>query len=278
MTKFDEFYSSHAGKAWDKYGKESTVSVPQVVEPFAGQCVSLIKTYLYWLFGDRVKASYGNAIDYWTGRNGSGILDLCEVVTDPKDGDICISQADPTFGHIFIYKGGQAFTQNCCSNPKATLYPLSWNGPILGILRPKELEAKEDFKPIQDGGKNALYRLYNHHNGDHVYTLSLAEANKLKKAGWSYEGIAWTVPDSGSEVHRLYHDGKHHYTMDKTEIESLLRFGWKDEGIAFHSSGSKPIYRLYNPNSSAHILSASRKEHDALTKAGWHCEGQDLKW
>lgn len=66
--------------------------------------------------------------------------------------------------------------------------------------------------------------------------------------------------------------------MSEKERDGLMDLGWKDEGIAFYSSGSRPIYRMYNPNSGGHILTAAKREHDALTKAGWYCEGQDLKW
>lgn len=137
MSKFDDFYNSHVNRAWDKFGKEYSGTYPQNVSPFGGQCVSLIKTYLYNLFGDKVLDSYGDAIDYWTGRNTSGILKLCSVVNTPQNGDIVVSAgSDPRYGHIWIWKDGQAFTQNCESNPKARLCPVSWQGTIYGYLRP----------------------------------------------------------------------------------------------------------------------------------------------
>lgn len=278
MSKFEDFYRSHVGKAWDKYGNEVKISLPQVVEPFGGQCVSLVKTYLYWLYGKKVKASYGNAIDFWTGRKTNGILELCDVVDKPRNGDIIITDADPTYGHIFIYKDDRAFTQNCCANPRATLYPLSYNGRILGVLRPKGIEVKKENSAITNAGKQALYRVYNPNSGDHVYTLSLHEAQYLRDRGWSYEGVAWTAPESGADVWRLYCKGQHHYTASVHERDALIAMGWINEGPAFKSSGSRPIYRLYNPNSGAHLLTARAKEHDALTAAGWKCEGQEIKW
>lgn len=148
MTKFDNFFNYANGKAWDKYGNRSYISEPQTVKPFGGQCVSLIKTYLLYLYGNKVKDSYGDAKDYWTDRNWNGILDLCTVVGDLKNGDIVVSSgSDPRFGHIFIYKDGQAFTQNCANNPKATLYPLTWQGSIIGILRPDVLVQNYDLIP-----------------------------------------------------------------------------------------------------------------------------------
>lgn len=143
MSKIDEFYKYAAGKAWDKYGKYWNVSSAGTASTnFAGQCVSLIKTYLYYLFPGKVKDSYGDAKDYWNNRNSNGILDLCSVASTMKDGDIVVSTgSDARYGHIWIYYQRQAFTQNCAGNPKATLYPLSWQGSVVGILRPKITDA-----------------------------------------------------------------------------------------------------------------------------------------
>lgn len=284
MSKFDEFFKTHNGKSWDKYGYEFLGSYPQVIEPFAGQCVSLIKTYLIYLYGrNKVKASYGNAIDYWKGRNSNGILELCEVANNPKNGDIIITDADPTFGHIYIYKDDKAFTQNCCANPKATLYPLRINGKIIGVLRPKALieeskPSKPKPEPIKEGKEGSVYRLYNMNNGDHMYTLDINEANALKTAGWTYEGVAWVSPKEGKPVYRLYHKGQHMFTDDEKEKDNLVKRGWTLEKVAFMSGGSHPIYRMYNKGNGAHVFSADSKEHNALTKAGWSCEGQEMRY
>ena len=140
MSKFDDFYNYAKGKVWDTNGNQSSSTVVQWYNPLAGQCVSLIKAYLKYL-GYGVKA-YGNAIDYWRNRNSNGILSICNVVSTPQNGDIVVSAGgDPTYGHIFIYYNGQAFTQNCCNNPRATVYPLSYQGAIYGYLRPKCLVA-----------------------------------------------------------------------------------------------------------------------------------------
>ena len=149
MTKFDTFYNYSKGKAWDKYGKSWNVAYATGGDcNFAGQCVSLVKTYLLYLYGNKVKDSYGDAKDYWYGRKYNGILDLFNEASDLKNGDIVVSTgSDARYGHIFIYKDGQAFTQNCCNNPKASMYPLSWQGTITGILRPKVLISNFDLIP-----------------------------------------------------------------------------------------------------------------------------------
>ena len=136
MTVFDNFYAYAKGKVFDTNGNVSNSTVVQWNGSLAGQCVSLIKAYLKY-GGYGVKA-YGNAIDYWTNRANNGILNICDVVTSPQNGDIVVSAGgDARYGHIFIYCNGQAFTQNCCNNPRATLYSLSYQGTIYGYLRPK---------------------------------------------------------------------------------------------------------------------------------------------
>lgn len=136
MTVFDNFFAYAQGKVFDTNGNQSNWTTVNWNWAYDGQCVSLIKAYLKY-GGCGVKA-YGNAIDYWTNRANNGILNICDVVTSPQNGDIVVSAGgDPKYGHIFIYCNGQAFTQNCCNNPRATLYPLSYQGTIYGYLRPK---------------------------------------------------------------------------------------------------------------------------------------------
>ena len=136
MTVFDNFFAYAQGKVFDTNGNQSNWTTVNWNWAYDGQCVSLIKAYLKY-GGCGVKA-YGNAIDYWTNRANNGILNICDVVTSPQNGDIVVSAGgDARYGHIFIYCNGQAFTQNCCNNPRATLYPLSYQGTIYGYLRPK---------------------------------------------------------------------------------------------------------------------------------------------
>lgn len=139
MSKITDFYNSHVGKVWDKWGKEWNISTSQIDGAYAGQCVSLVKTYLYYLFGNDVNGSYGDARSYWDDRYNNGILNLCDIVSSPQDGDIVVTTAYPptTSGHIYIYYHGQAFCQNYAGNPHAELEPIAYQGTTLGILRPK---------------------------------------------------------------------------------------------------------------------------------------------
>lgn len=122
-----------------------------------------------------------------------------------------------------------------------------------------------------------MYRLYNRSTGQHLYTLNVGERNHLSTVGWIYEGIAWQAPNSGQPVYRLYNpnNGDHHYTMAQSEINFLTPLGWRYEGLSFFSGGSKPIYRLFNPNETigTHHYTLSSAERDSLTPLGWRYEG-----
>ena len=128
--------------------------------------------------------------------------------------------------------------------------------------------------PVQT---NAMYRLYNPNSGEHFYTASSTERDKVKKAGWHYEGIGWQAPKSGTPVYRLYNPnaGDHHYTLNANEKNNLVKVGWRYEGISWYSGGSKPLYRLYNPNAKAgsHHYTLLQSERNNLIKAGGRSEG-----
>ena len=132
------------------------------------------------------------------------------------------------------------------------------------------------IKELPLGPDHSVYRLYNPNSGDHLYTLSIDEARGCRNAGWTYEGVAWIAPKEGDPVYRLYAEGRHIFTSNPDEKKNMILQGAADEGIAFRSSGPIEIWRMYNPNTGDHVLTASREEHDALSKAGWYCEGQKL--
>lgn len=141
----------------------------------------------------------------------------------------------------------------------------------------KEMAFEEKPVPIERE-PGWVYRLYNEATGDHLYTQNFTEVKSVVDAGWLLEDDGgWKAPDQGLDVYRLYSDGKHTYAY-QSEAQALEKTGWRNEGVAFRSGGSNPIYRLYNPNSGAHVLSINRKEHDALSHLGWYCEGQEMKY
>ena len=147
--------------------------------------------------------------------------------------------------------------------------------------------AKGTFKiSKKDSGSTTstvtMYRLYNPYTGEHLYTSSEAEIENLKNAGWNNEGYAWTVPSSGTEVHRLYNPyapgGDHHYTTNTAEVEMLKAAGWSYEGVAWYSADEKTgvkVYRAYNPyaTTGTHHYTINASEIKSLEAAGWKAEG-----
>ena len=125
-----------------------------------------------------------------------------------------------------------------------------------------------------------MYRLYNPNSGEHFYTASTVEMDRLVTLGWIYEGSAWTAPSkSHTPVYRLYNKnaGDHHYTSSLKEKNALVSYGWKDEGIGWYSDDEQTVavYREYNPNEAAcnHNYTPSLKEHTTLVSYGWRDEG-----
>ena len=128
-------------------------------------------------------------------------------------------------------------------------------------------------------GSLAIYRLYNQYSGEHLFTTLVNEYTTLVGLGWTYEGVNWGAPESGTSVYRLYnqYSGDHHYTSDANEYATLGSIGWTQEGEAFCSDDGKstPVYRLYNPYASSfyHHYTTDANERDTLVGIGWEDEG-----
>lgn len=183
-----------------------------------------------------------------------------------------------------IYEDGLYSTQVTTSDfsPKSGLYDCVYNVHCYAVLKDGTMEFINSTTFNMTGHEyRNMYRLYNPNSGEHFFTLSGVEQEKLVSLGWKYEGIAWKAPTSGTPIYRLYNPnaGDHHYTGSEAEKNNLVKAGWKYEGIAWYSapsSNGKPLYRLYNPNctgAGAHHYTASTTERDNLVKAGWKYEG-----
>lgn len=125
------------------------------------------------------------------------------------------------------------------------------------------------------------YRLYNPNGGggQHLFTTSAAERDRLIKAGWREEaGSGFST--SGTAIQRYYNpnNGDHMYTINPTEQSTLKNAGWKYEGVAGYASGSgKTTYRLLNPNTGTHTFTSNPAEVAKLVAAGWKKEGTAWK-
>lgn len=123
-----------------------------------------------------------------------------------------------------------------------------------------------------------VYRLYDKTRGEHIYTANEVEKAALLDAGWVDEGVAFkTELACGKPVYRLYNPnegGMHFYTINADERDGLVEAGWTYEGVVFCSSGTTPVYRVYNPKSASgeHHFTTLESEVDDLTALGWNDE------
>lgn len=126
-----------------------------------------------------------------------------------------------------------------------------------------------------------VYRLYLPKTGEHLYTTDANEKQTLyEKYGWGYEGVGWYATSSGTAVYRLYHPilQNHLYTTDTNEVKVLTtKYGWQEDNGGkplYYSSGSVPIYRVYNASANGmHHLTTDVNEYATLPKYGWKQEG-----
>lgn len=107
--------------------------------------------------------------------------------------------------------------------------------PFQGTIHDTQA-ANEHSKQVE------MYRLYNPNTGEHFYTASMGERNSLITSGWTYEGIGWNAPKSGTPVYRIYNPntGDHHYTTNISERNMLVHRGWRNEGVGWQSGGTIP--------------------------------------
>lgn len=129
----------------------------------------------------------------------------------------------------------------------------------------------------------AIWRLYNHWDGDHLFTTDQTEYDHLATIGWTQEGVAWRSPSSGNAVYRLYnpYSGEHLYTRNASERDSLVSIGWNYEGVSFYTQngGGSPIYRLYNRwlTVGTHLYTVDETERANLVRLGWQDEGESFR-
>ena len=191
-----------------------------------------------------------------------------------KEGRQGSAEFDPKY-----YKAANADLQNAFGNDWTKYYK-----HYVDFGKKEGRAATGDTSALfADSEPTAMFRMYNPNSGEHFYTSSENERNKVASAGWRYEGVSWSAPSkSASPVFRLYNPnaGDHHYTQSANERDQLVSAGWNYEGIAWRSddAGTTPLYRLYNPNarSGAHHYTASTKEKDKLVSLGWRYEG--ISW
>ncbi|MDR0614813.1 MAG: hypothetical protein LBF82_02495 [Lactobacillales bacterium] len=147
--------------------------------------------------------------------------------------------------------------------PISTLNPSSWS--------------MSSGVPSLDEETLEVFRLYNHNNGMHHYTMSRGEVVFLASLGWRDEGVAFRCSAGGVPVYRLYNpnSGIHHFTINANEKDALVLAGWQYEDIAWYAqlAGIVPVYRIYNPTNGEHVWTTNPAEVENAVAHGWSDEG-----
>lgn len=107
------------------------------------QCWDGYAFYMQWLgYPYAHCTATGGAQDIWAQRASNGMLNSCDVVSSPQDGDIVIwgSNMGGGYGHVAMYYQGKYFGQNQGSSAGSNGGPfnlLSIGTAPIGIFRPK---------------------------------------------------------------------------------------------------------------------------------------------
>lgn len=133
IATIDEFIAYAQGKVFNSQGNVMNINYVQTSYPYGGQCVSLAQGFMKY-FGCEVRAR-GNAIDWWRNFNSNGLSAYFTKSGNPVNGALCITNGDPTFGHIGVYYNGRMLQQNYAGSPYARLLPII--GTVYGYLIPK---------------------------------------------------------------------------------------------------------------------------------------------
>ncbi len=143
--------------------------------------------------------------------------------------------------------------------------------------------------------KVPVYRFWSRTSGDHIYTSSESEKQKLTDMGeqkWVSEGIAWYALPNADEpnalpVYRFWSAAlsSHFYTISESEKTKLMTQSsgtWAYEGVCFYAyaeaqrpADAVPIYRLWSRTLGKHFYTASATEKDKLiaNPGTWASEG-----
>jgi hypothetical protein len=132
-----------------------------------------------------------------------------------------------------------------------------------------------------------VYRFWSPLTGDHFYTVSESERDKLINRyanAWTFEGVAYYTYARATEpnlvpVYRLWAGplGLHFFTTQESEKAELLEQDppvWVSEGKAFYvypegrqPAGTKPVYRLWSDALGTHFYTMAEAEKDKLVNA-----------
>jgi hypothetical protein len=121
---------------------------------------------------------------------------------------------------------------------------------------------------------NAVWRLYNPKNGDHMLSANYQEANIYIMNGWTSDGvISYTIPTGTISVHRMFNPGTNRHTVATGPgISALMSQGWTDDGELFKAPATgTPTWNLGKGNQA--FSTANPGEVAAYQRAGWVISG-----
>lgn len=153
----------------------------------------------------------------------------------------------------------------------------------------KYLDFLSSAMPSQAGSSDAgrmvpVYRFYQPSTDTHLFSADADEISTLEQVGWHEEGVAFRVLSGstgshsadGREITQMHNagTGDYVYAGGASEVAALAGDGWTS-GASFWapSTGGTPVHRLYNPESSRHMLVITDEERTTLTAQGWSDEG-----
>ena len=193
------------------------------------------------------------------------------------DGDSAIS-----LGNIYLYdEKGEATVVD---------KTFGWNKSSDGTMRLNlhHSSSRTETSNLPSSPTGApLYRFVDRADGSHLFTNNVKEIDAITGARFSYEGIGFNTPNSGTQaLYRFYNSSKdaHLYTASEAEKNALVApsSGYALEGTVGNvlASGSvvatsAPVYRLFNAGSGKHLFTIDQLERSNLlaSSTGWASEG-----
>ncbi len=150
--------------------------------------------------------------------------------------------------------------------------------------KPRRADRAVDLGAYESSALVAVYQFWSVATGNHFYTASEAEREKLINSYasvWTPTGIAFYAYARAAEpnvlpVYRFWSpaSGDHFYTISETEKDKLLKQNpplWTFEGTAFYAYpagrqpvGTKPVYRFWSGKLGSHFYTISEAEKESL--------------
>ena len=215
--------------------------------------------------------------DVQGGQSSAEIEPGCTLVWGPHN-----INADPLFTGPFQDDYHLSPDSPCIDAGDPTFIPPADAKDLDG--HPRREGAAVDMGAFEYQGLGPVYRFWSGSLGEHFYTISGSERDKLMNQFsqvWRLEGIAYYAYFRKSEanltpVYRFWSGrlAAHIWTASEDEKNKLLKEQsdtWQYEGVVFYTYparkqpfGSMPVYRFWSGQLGDHFYTASETEKDKL--------------